>query len=88
MGGEPLPGSEPQVFFAPAKVEKRDGEWGHGLMMGKAYAASIELVTQFAPKLITESHSGAKACDAIWQLLLRTQVSGQRGVVVSLQAEA
>ena len=51
------------------------------------YAASIELVTQLAPKLLMESHKGADACDAIWQGLLRNQVSGQRGVMVSLQAQ-
>ena len=81
-------GGEPQVFFAPTQIEKRDGEWGCGVMMGKARAASVELVAQLAPKLLMESHSGAEACDAIWQSLLRNQVSGQRGVVVSLQAEA
>ena len=75
------------MFFAPAQIEKRDGECGRGVMMGKAYAASIELVTQLAPKLLMESHKGADACDAIWQGLLRNQVSGQRGVMVSLQAE-
>ena len=88
VDGEPLPGTEPQVFFAPAQIEKRAGEWGRGVMMGKAYAASIELVTQLAPTLLMESHSGTAACDAIWQALLRNQVSGQRGVMVSLQAEA
>ena len=51
------------------------------------YAASIELVTQLAPTLLMESHKGADACDAIWQGLLRNQVSGQRGVMVSLQAQ-
>ena len=50
------------------------------------YAASIELVIRLAPTLLIESHSGAEACDAIWQSLLRNQVSGQHGVVVSLQA--
>ena len=50
------------------------------------YAASIELVIRLAPTLLIESHSGAEARDAIWQSLLRNQVSGQRGVVVSLQA--
>jgi hypothetical protein len=86
VGGEPPPGSEPQVFFAPAQIEKRDGEWGRGVMMGKAYAASIELVTQLAPTLLMESHKGAEACDAIWQSLLSNQISGQRGVMMSLQA--
>ena len=88
VGGEPLPGNEPQVFFAPAQIEKRDGEWGRGVMMGNAHAASIELVTQLAPTLLMEFHSGVEVCDAIWQALLRNEVSGQRGVMISLQAEA
>jgi hypothetical protein len=35
-----------------------------------------------------EAYRGAEACDAIWQSLLRNQISGQRGVMVSLQADA
>ena len=58
------------------------------MMMGKAYAASIELVTQLASTLLMESHSGAEACDAIWQSLMRNEISGQRGVMVSLRTEA
>ena len=88
VGGGPLPGSEPEVFFAPAQIEKRDSEWGRGVVVGKAYAASIELVTRLAPTLVMESHRGTEACDAIWQALLDNQISGQRGVMVSLQAEA
>ena len=87
LDGGSLPGSEPQVFFAPAQIEKRDSEWGRGVVMGKAYAASIELVRQLAPTLVMESHSGAEACDAIWQALLHNQISGQRGVIVSLNGE-
>ena len=87
VDGGPLPGSEPQVFFAPAQIEKRDGEWGRGVMMGKAYAASIELVTKLAPTLEMESHSGVEACDAIWQALLHNQISGQRAVMMSLHSE-
>ena len=43
-------------------------------------------MTQLAPTLLMESHSGVEACDAIWQSLLSNQISGQRGVMVSLQA--
>lgn len=86
VDGGPLPGSEPQVFFAPAQIEKRDSEWGRGVVMGKAYTASIELVTKLAPTFLMESHSGAEACDAIWQALLRNQISGQRAAIVSLNS--
>jgi hypothetical protein len=88
VDGSELPGSEPEVFFAPAQIEKRNAEWGHGAMMGKAYAASIALMQQLAPALVMESYSGVEACDAIWQALLDNQISGQRGIIMSLQGEA
>ena len=85
-GGSP-PGSKPEVFFAPAQIEKRDAEWGRGVMMRKAYAASIELVHSLAPTLAMESHTGAGACNTVWQALLDNEISGQRGVMLSLRAE-
>ena len=88
VDGGALPGSEPEVFFAPAQIEKRDAEWGRGAMMSKAYAASIALVQQLGPTLVMESYSGVEACDAMWQALLDNQISGQRGIMMSLQAEA
>jgi len=87
LDGDPLPGSEPEVFFAPAQIEKRDAEWGGGVMMGKAYAASIGLIQRLAPTLAMESHAGAEACNTIWQALLDNQVSGQRGVMLTLRTD-
>jgi len=87
LGGDPLPGSEPEVFFAPAQIEKRDAEWGGGVMMGKAYAASISLVQRLSPTLAMESHAGTEACNTIWQALLENQVSGQRGVMLTLRTD-
>ena len=78
---------EPEVFFAPAQIEKRDAEWGRGVMMGKAYTASIELVQELAPTLAMESHTGAEACNRVWQALLDNEISGQRGVMLSLRAD-
>ena len=79
-----LPGSAPAVFFAPAQIEKRDSEWGRGGMVGKAYAASIELVQRLAPSLAMESHRGTEACNGIWQALLANEISGRQGVMMSL----
>jgi hypothetical protein len=89
VGGDPLPGSEPEVFFAPAQIEKRDAEWGRGVMMGKAYAASIELVTQrLAPTLAMESHSGClRHVMRSGRRLLENQISGQRGVMLTLRTD-
>lgn len=86
VDGGPLPGSAPELFFAPAQIEKRDAEWGRGVMMGKAYAASIELVQRLAPTLAMESYWGTEACEAIWQALLANEISGRQGVMMSLRA--
>ncbi len=88
MDGGALLGNEPEVFFAPAQIEKRDTDWGRGVMMGRAYTASIELVQRLAPTLVMESHAGVEACNRTWQALLNNQVSGQLGVMLSLQADA
>jgi hypothetical protein len=87
LGDNPFPGSEPEVFFAPAQIEKRDAEWGGGVMMGKAYAASIGLIQRLAPTLAMESHAGPEACNRIWQALLDNEVSGQRGVMLTLRTD-
>ncbi len=42
---EALPGATPEFFFAPTQIEKRNKEWGAGVLFEKAYAASIELAS-------------------------------------------
>ena len=83
-----LPDNEPEVFFAPAQIAKRDTDWGRGVMMGKAYTASIELLHRLSSMLVMESHAGVEACNRTWQALLDNQVSGQCGVMLSLRADA
>jgi hypothetical protein len=34
-----------------------------------------------------ESHAGAEACNTIWQALLENQVSGQRGIMLTLRTD-
>ena len=80
-----VPGAEPEMFFAPAQIEKRDAEWGRGVIMRQAYAASMQLLQRLSPLLTIEHHAGADACVELWQALLDNQVSGQRGVMMTLR---
>ncbi len=80
----PLPGSAPEFFFAPAQIEKRNGEWGPGVLMEKAYGASTELALELSGRLDMQSYSGAGACAEMWVELLNNNVSGQQGILVSL----
>ena len=85
VDGGAVPGAEPEMFFAPAQIEKRDAEWGRGVIMRQAYAASMQLLQRLSPLLTIEHHAGAEACVALWQALLDNQVSGQRGVMMTLR---
>ena len=84
----PLPGAAPEFFFAPAQIDKRNAEWGPGVLMEKAYAASIELALSIGGKLDLQFFTGPDSCAAQWVKLLNNEVSGKQGILVSLQSEA
>ena len=84
----PLPGAAPEFFFAPAQIDKRNAEWGPGVLMEKAYAASIELALSLGGKLDLQFFTGPDSCAAQWVKLLNNEVSGKQGILISLQSEA
>ena len=79
-----LPGAKPELFFAPAQVQKRDAQWGVGVVMGKAMAASAETAGHLADSLHIERIKGADAAAAAWVAMVNNQVSPQRGLILSL----
>ena len=81
----PPAGCCPEFFFAPAQIDKRNGEWGPGVLMEKAYAASTDLAISLASKLDLQSHRGADRCAELWLQLLNNDVSGKQGILMSLQ---
>lgn len=83
-----LPGAAPEFFFAPAQIDKRNGEWGPGVLMEKAYAASIDLAVSLGGKLDLQFFTGPDSCAAQWVKLLNNEVSGKQGILISLQSEA
>lgn len=84
----PLPGAAPAFFFAPAQIDKRNGEWGPGVLMEKAYTASIDLALSIGGKLDLQFYTGPDSCAAQWVKLLNNEVSGKQGILISLQSEA
>jgi len=82
---EKLPGSQPVFFFTPAHVDKRNADWGPGVLMQKGYAASAGLAMQLKGQLKMEYHQGAGACATVWRDMLDNKISGQQGIIVSLK---
>lgn len=82
---EKLPGSKPTFFFTPTQIEKRSKDWGPGVLEHKGYAASAGLVMKLKDQLKLEFHQGGEACASIWADMLDNKISGQQGIMVSLQ---
>ena len=82
---ETLPGSPPTFFFAPTQIEKRNADWGPGVLTEKAHAASAALAAQLQSQLVMESHRGVDACARVWRDMLDNKISGQQGIMISLQ---
>lgn len=85
MAATELPGAVPELFFAPAQIEKRNQDWGQGVIMRKAQASSSLLTKRLGGHLSFEYHSGADALIGLWTDALANSLSGSRSIMVSLQ---
>ena len=79
-----LPGTPPEVFFAPAQIEKRDKDWGPGVMMKRGYEASADLALSLTDTLAVEYHNGPDALIALWGQMLDNKISGRSALMLSL----
>ena len=79
-----LPGPAPAFFFAPAQIEKRDAQWGAGVVMHQAFAASADMARSIGNQLEIDERSGAEAVVETWKSLLDNRVSPQQGRILSM----
>jgi hypothetical protein len=86
FGGEPqeLPGPTPEFFFAPAQIEKRDAEWGPGVVMQRASEAVAGIAADAGKQVTIERIADANAAMAAWRDMLDGKVSPDRGLMASL----
>ncbi len=87
-GGRDLPGPRPVLFFAPAQVKKRHGDWGaagFNERMARAWHGFIGQVSQPAnPWLVVQHHSGTEAVQAAHSLVLGGRGDPRLGHMLSL----
>ncbi|RYX96441.1 MAG: DUF2855 family protein [Comamonadaceae bacterium] len=89
-GGKDLAGPRPMLFFAPAQIKKRVGEWG-GAEFGKrlvmAWRAFTGKVTQEnSPWLTVQRHHGRDAVATVYSQVLAGQGDPRVGHILSLRA--
>jgi len=81
-----LPGPAPVMFFAPARVELRAGEWGQEGLMGRVADAWAPFVRWSEGWLEVEHGRGPEAVEGVYRQLLDGRASPSVGHVVSMSA--
>lgn len=86
-GGRDLPGPKPVLFFAPAQIKKRVGEWGGARFQQQLTAAWHAFREQATgrerPWLVARAHFGPDAVAAAHAQVLAGQVDARDGFVLS-----
>lgn len=87
-GGGNLPGPRPALFFAPAQIEKRSADWGHGGLMqrlGEAWQAFMQPVNDpHAPWLEVVRGRGPEDVALVYKDLVDGTTKPREGHVLSL----
>ena len=87
-GAKNLPGPRATLFFAPAQIKKRSGEWGTdvlGQRLLQAWQAFVAKVSDPAgPWLVVEQHQGPDAVQAAYRQVLAGRGDPRRGHMLSL----
>jgi hypothetical protein len=81
---EPLPGPEPEFFFAPAQIAKRDQEWGSGVIMNRAAEAVAGIISGISGDVEIQRIKNAASATAAWVDLVENRVPPSRGLLLSL----
>ena len=82
--GDPFPGPQPEFFFAPGQIEKRNADWGPGEVMkrmGEQWLKYLDFVdTWFS---VDERH-GTEALDDAWIACVEGTQPPDKGLIISL----
>lgn len=84
-GGQSLPGPKPEMFFAPAQIQKRLAEWGqdrYNTLMAAAWQSFLEASAGW---ITVEVRHGVDALAATYEAFLDGRADPARGYVQSLQ---
>ena len=89
-GAGQLPGPRPAMFFAPAQVKKRNGDWGAQGLNDRLVAAWAHFITAMQtpaePWLVVQHHAGPEATQALFRQMLQGSGDPRTGHIATLQA--
>lgn len=82
-----LPGPEPQFFFAPAQIEKRNKDWGPGEIQKRMGAAWLRMAGDTQGWLKLQRPTGPEEVKAAYLEMVEGRTSPDTGVIMSLNAD-
>lgn len=89
-GGKDLPGPRATLFFAPAQIKKRSGDWGpaeFGKRLVQAwFAFTAKACNLDSPWIRVEHHVGVEQVNAVYAQVLAGRGDPRLGHVLSVQA--
>jgi hypothetical protein len=83
-GGGPLPGPQPEFFFAPAVAEKLAGELGPAELQRRIGADWLTFLEPLSGILEISEHAGPEAAERIYRSFLDGTADPRRGHVLNL----
>ncbi len=86
-GGDPLPGPERRLFFAPDQVERRRAEWGPGGVEARLTEAWRSFTPRAATWFTIVHGNGPDAVRRTWEESLRGEVPPSVAHVLSLRGD-
>ncbi len=84
LSSDDLPGTTPQFFFAPTRIEQRAAELGPHELPRRLGAAWLSFAARLPELLEIESHSGTDALGRIYEAFLDGTADPGKGYVFSL----
>ncbi len=80
---EELKGPRPQLFFAPAQVQKRTADWGQSGFQERSSAAWVSFVSQANDWVEVVGESGEEAITRVYGSVLDGSASPKKGYILS-----
>ncbi len=79
-----LPGAKPTFFFAPAQIQKRNDEWGTGVVEGRIAEALLAFIAFYKPQVTVHVLEGADKVQECYQLMLAGRAEPSEAYILSL----
>jgi hypothetical protein len=83
-GGRDLPGPKPTLFFAPAQIKKRNGEWGAAVLQQRIGEAWLAFLGSVGGWMHTVEGCGPEAVERVYRAMLDGRAKPDEGHILAL----